>query len=91
MALLFNRTQFNEALELVEKAKFKGLKNLGLIKIKVEMDALTNGIYPEISFVTDTGRHFDYIGDDFPQGMDALRKLIANAYKGGGADGQAQN
>lgn len=89
MAITFNRRQFDEALELVEKAKLKGLKNLGLIKIKLEMDAITNGIYPEISFVTDTGRHFDYIGDDFPLGMDALRTLIANAYKGAAANGQA--
>lgn len=57
MAITFNRRQFDEALELVEKAKFKGLKNLGLIKIKLEMDA--------------------------------LRKLIANAYKGAAANGQA--
>lgn len=89
MAITFNRTQFVQALELVEKAKLKGLKNLGLIKIKLEMDALTNGVYPEITFVTDTGRHYDYIGDDFPQGMVALRKLIANAYKGASANGQA--
>lgn len=89
MAITFNRTQFIQALELVEKAKLKGLKNLGLIKIKLEMDALTNGVYPEISLVTATGRHYDYIGDDFPQGMDALRKLIANAYKGAAANEQA--
>lgn len=85
----FDRVQFDAALTLVTQAKLRGLKNLGLIKIKVELDALTNGIYPEISFVTETGKHYDYIGDDFVQGMDALRKLIANAYKGGGLNGQA--
>lgn len=85
----FDRVQFDTALTLVTQAKLRGLKNLGLIKIKVELDALTNGIYPEISFTTETGRRYDYIGDDFPQGMDALRKLIAKAYTGGNADGEA--
>ena len=86
----FDRVQFDAALTLVTQAKMRGLKNLGLIKIKVELDALTNGIYPMIQITTDTGRRFEYMGDDFAQGMDALRKLIAKAYKGGGADGQEQ-
>lgn len=87
--IFYNKEQFAEALQLVEDAKRKGLKNIGLFKVKVELDVLTNGLYPEITVVTDTGRHYEYIGDDFAQGLDALRKLIAKAYKGGNADGQA--
>lgn len=87
----FDRVQFDTALSLVTEAKLRGLKNLGLIKIRVELDALTNGIYPEISFVTETGRHYDYIGDDFMQGMDALRKLIARAKEDTRKNGQTQN
>lgn len=87
----FDRVQFDAALSLMTQAKLKGLKNLGLMKIKVELDALTNGLYPELEIVTETGRHYNYIGDDFCQGMDALRKLIAKAYRGGGASGKAQD
>lgn len=85
----FDRVQFDAALSLVTQAKLKGLKNLGLMKIRVELDVLTGGLYPAIEIVTDTGRHFEYVGDDFVQGMDALRKLIAKAYKGGSQDGKA--
>ena len=86
----FDRVQFDTALTLVTQAKLRGLKNLGLIKIKVELDALTNGIYPEISFVTETGKHYEYIGDDFVQGMDALRKLSAKASQEAEGNGKAQ-
>lgn len=83
----FDKAQFDEALKLVTDAKSRGLKNLGLMKIRVELDVLTGGLYPAIEIVTDTGRHHEYVGDDFPQGMDALRKLIAHAYKGGARNG----
>lgn len=89
--LQFDRVQFEEALNLVAKAKMRGLKNLGLIKIKVELDALTNGLYPEIKFVTEAGRHYDYMGEDFAQGMDALRKLIAKASREAEGNGKTQD
>ncbi len=81
MSRPFERAQFYEALTLVIEAKMRGLNNLGLIKIKLEADALTNALYPAITMVTDTGKHYEYIGDNFYDGLERLRSLIAKARK----------
>lgn len=79
MAKPFDRAQFYEAITLLAEAKATGLSLMGLARVHIEADALNVGLLPGITLYSVKGVKYEHIGDDFYDGLVALRKLIAKA------------
>lgn len=85
----FEHTQFHEAINLLCKAKQIGVRNMGLVKVTIEADAVTMGLLPAITFEPVHGGKLEYIGDDFHEGLMLLRHYIEKGSKEVVRHGQA--